>query len=1445
MPAPFTSTFASAAASTNGDSSAKRDQPGAGDWSRNRPNGATHTFRRPSANTTSTTSVQQPRDSPFSAAVAPSTAAPSTTGVYIPPHLNSSHPSYRNGLAADTRYTKEQLLDVFQAQKDSGQLASRVADSFVGAWDPLSDKNGLSALPSRSDRDQFLGPEVCWRYSSSPPLPLGLVDMTDDEKQLFAASVNSPLKMPQNSKDGAAGAPLGTARKLSVSGFSAASSNLSRPGTRRRDTSDSFTANPPLSPAEAKSFFQTSATATPPPALLRRRTDYKEDDEAGSSQKEAGKEEATSLTNPSHTAPPAALWPAGSGSGSGSRFKDLLAKTSTEDMASVSKEKSAFSGLEKLPEEDALGGQSRIHDMFKTRPARSETNPYDDGPARSASAALSASQDGRSSAQGPDPPGFPLYSAPRDFGTDSTVNPAPSRYPSANEPLSPAHTNPFHSPHGLRHDEDDPSISDPTSQQALPPFSAGRRSLFNAESASRGFGGLPGFGPWSSAGLGLGTPARDRNMASSAIGDQLFSPGSDMQSPSAGVGAAFFGSSSSAFGAHGRSARLGPMFPPAMQEQMRGEPRTDPQAQPFSSRPQSAQQDLASRDPFEASFARGVGVGAVFGGLDEANPRANEAAPGFAAPGIGVAPQQPPIRAQSAHQRASTGSDLDQGQLTQDGQLPAAQQRQMVMPDRMRWIYRDPQGTIQGPWSGLEMHDWFKAGFFTAELLVKKVEDADFEPLAQLVRRIGNSREPFLVPQIGVPHGPAASSSPNWPNPASSVAGSAQPPFASAFPSFGTTLTAEQQNALERRKQEEQYLMARQKEHLAQQQVYMRQQHQIQNGPHGLPSALQHHSSTQSLHSQPSFGSIASPNAGPFPASTNAPIAALHQPITAHSTSAAALPPYGRDDELPTFLERLNFNQRINLTPGTGPLGAPAETTPGLAQMLQDRARLQQQQQLQHHSEIRSHQEAFLGPQGRNSRLDEFNELRGQADAAHSGPEPALPPPIRAPRTLDEPQQTQAGPIGHLLSVAQKPGLDQDQKTTLTEQIQRQAEWKEHQPVQPPPASISPLPAPAAQRNRTHVADSLVPEPGSGTHTPVEAPSASIAPWAQQPVESVTKGPSLKEIQEAEAKKAAQQEAIAAEARRIQAEHERITTTSIPSPGPGLPATSIWGQSTSPGIPNGPVSNAWAKSSAKPTSTTTTAKKTLAQIQKEEEARKQRQAAALGASNAQAGVGSPTSAVQGKRYAELASKAGPTPSSTNLGGAGGAWTTVGSSGKAKLPPPNTIVATPQPAGSNRSVSSMTSSLASAAAAKRPALTSTKSSASVTGSTEKTKADEEFRRWLRSQLSKGLSPGIDVDVFMENLSSLPLEVGLIADAVYGASQTLDGRRVAEEFVRRKKLADKGMVEAVSNGSALETIAKSQGGGWSEVAKKGPVSDQKQETGRREEFKVVAGKKKAKR
>ncbi|RKP22543.1 hypothetical protein SYNPS1DRAFT_31854 [Syncephalis pseudoplumigaleata] len=74
-------------------------------------------------------------------------------------------------------------------------------------------------------------------------------------------------------------------------------------------------------------------------------------------------------------------------------------------------------------------------------------------------------------------------------------------------------------------------------------------------------------------------------------------------------------------------------------------------------------------------------------------------------------------------------------------------------PEETLWFYRDPQGNIQGPFTGLDMHEWYKAGFFTANLLVKREGDADFEPLGQLVQILGNDEMPFLLPS---PHHLAA-----------------------------------------------------------------------------------------------------------------------------------------------------------------------------------------------------------------------------------------------------------------------------------------------------------------------------------------------------------------------------------------------------------------------------------------------------------------------------------------------------------------------------------------------------------------------------------------------------------------------------------------------------------------------------------------------------------------
>lgn len=78
-------------------------------------------------------------------------------------------------------------------------------------------------------------------------------------------------------------------------------------------------------------------------------------------------------------------------------------------------------------------------------------------------------------------------------------------------------------------------------------------------------------------------------------------------------------------------------------------------------------------------------------------------------------------------------------------------------------------------------------------------------------------------------------------------------------------------------------------------------------------------------------------------------------------------------------------------------------------------------------------------------------------------------------------------------------------------------------------------------------------------------------------------------------------------------------------------------------------------------------------------------------------------------------------------------------------------------------------------------------------------------------------------------------------MYANSQTLDGRHFAEEFIRRRKLADKGIVESVSNSA----LAEKNGGGWNEVAKKGSGSTPREEDASSAAFKMVAPRKKGKR
>uniref|UniRef100_A0A3B4DVW9 GYF domain-containing protein n=1 Tax=Pygocentrus nattereri TaxID=42514 RepID=A0A3B4DVW9_PYGNA len=59
----------------------------------------------------------------------------------------------------------------------------------------------------------------------------------------------------------------------------------------------------------------------------------------------------------------------------------------------------------------------------------------------------------------------------------------------------------------------------------------------------------------------------------------------------------------------------------------------------------------------------------------------------------------------------------------------------------MKWFYKDPQGEIQGPFTTVEMCEWFQAGYFSMSLLVKRGCDEGFQPLGDVIKMWG--RVPF------------------------------------------------------------------------------------------------------------------------------------------------------------------------------------------------------------------------------------------------------------------------------------------------------------------------------------------------------------------------------------------------------------------------------------------------------------------------------------------------------------------------------------------------------------------------------------------------------------------------------------------------------------------------------------------------------------------------------
>ncbi|KAG1885669.1 hypothetical protein F4604DRAFT_1727521 [Suillus subluteus] len=357
----------------------------------------------------------------------------------------------------------------------------------------------------------------------------------------------------------------------------------------------------------------------------------------------------------------------------------------------------------------------------------------------------------------------------------------------------------------------------------------------------------------------------------------------------------------------------------------------------------------------------------------------------------------------------------------------------------------------------------------------------------------------------------------------------------------------------------------------------------------------------------------------------------------------------------------------------------------------------------------------------------------------------------------------------------------------------------------PQPAPKAPAPAPHIEpltftapkaKVKSTVREAQTPAPASTPKytppAPAPAPALALAPalkspspipkpaWATE--DDAKKGKAslgLREIQEAETKKA--------EARKV-AERERLARANVPTPPAVVedaqPFIASWGLPTSQTGARAAVTPRGGEAVATPTvsapvwtsTSTVPAKKTMKEIQEEEERRKK-----MGLKDSMAA----TAARRG--YAETTFKVVPSAQ----GPSGGAWTTVGANGKTNAPVPAPV---PAPA------SAPAPAPAPSAPTPRPNGITRVDDTPVTST-------HDFLKWLSDTL-KGLNNSVNLEDITQMLLSFPLDPDpstseIISDLIYANSTTLDGRRFAAEFVKRRRAS--GTAGPGPNGNGKVSIA----------------------------------------
>ncbi|KAF9956161.1 hypothetical protein BGZ72_002987 [Mortierella alpina] len=840
-----------------------------------------------------------------------------------------------------------------------------------------------------------------------------------------------------------------------------------------------------------------------------------------------------------------------------------------------------------------------------------------------------------------------------------------------------------------------------------------------------------------------------------------------------------------------------------------------------------------------------------------------------------------------------------------------------------KWVYRDPSGSVQGPFQSVEMHEWYKGGFFSMDLLVKREQDANFEPLGSLIRRLANDEKPFLVadlqatplarPTISLPQsrqfntaswgGLSAPTTPGTPsfgvdrlfqqqqqqqqpqqhtgdmfgnsgaqhhhqqqlqqplesfsgydqkwnayghqqNTLDSNAGWAGDAFARSSAMGGLagpqtpmagSFVSQQQRLLNQQLERQQYMQLLQRQiqmqHMLHQQQFMAAQQQFGNDPHALAALVAQQQAQQRqlqmrLQQLQHMGfmnaNVSTPGGSALPS-----LNGLGQPSSPWSTSIIQSGSdnyfdrsHGENHSVPHSIEQHQEEQHHHRDEQHQQLHQ--------RQQQQEQPAVQEQPQ-EHQYQDRIQEQSISGTQEQieavSDRLEQLEvtdtKVSEEDDVKHHDNEawPSQPETVEHQPSAVEDKEVESE---HEVEVEEQV---QDEATVEDEHVEEADETEDQSNEQTPEASWD-----------DHVPETSTwgeaaePSAWGATEQP-RVIKAVPAPWAK-PVggeEASEKTLSLREIQEIEAKRAEEQRAAERDAQIASG------ASGVLDFGRGLGGT--------------------------PWQTASAPKKTLRQIQEEEEAAALRKARAAqvapsssvsasapiatvsaGTSVGLAGIVAAGTSSGSKRYADTI---GPKPTAATV--SSGPWGSSSSLMAAKAAP---VVRAPStPATTNGSfassirasprvednhgwieVSSQKSTSAAAGTAAEPTPTRTTPLVQKkVSSDEPREASEDFLRWCRQAL-KGLQ-NVVLEDFIQMLLSFPLNpdpmtVEIIQDSIYANSQSLNGRQFADEFIKRRK-ADaypNGMGHATngtgnSSSNSNQQSASAHDGSFKVVSKKG--------------------------